>query len=50
METKAEILLVDDHALILEGMQRMLELVPGVKVADAVTSGTRAAELIGERD
>lgn len=47
METKAEILLVDDHALILEGMQRMLELVPGVKVADAVTSGTRAAELIG---
>ena len=37
MEKKAEILLVDDHALILEGMQRMLELVPGVKVADAVT-------------
>ena len=38
MEKKAEILLVDDHALILEGMQRMLELVPGVKVADAVNA------------
>lgn len=39
MEAKAEILLVDDHALVLEGMRRMLESVPDVRVADAVTSG-----------
>ena len=50
MEAKAEILLVDDHALVLEGMRRMLESVPDVRVADAVTSGAKAAELIGERD
>ena len=50
MEAKAEILLVDDHALVLEGMRRMLESVPDVGVADAVTSGAKAAELIGERD
>ena len=28
----------------------MLESVPDVRVADAVTSGAKAAELIGERD
>lgn len=42
MEAKAEILLVDDHALVLEGMRRMLESVPDVRVADAVTSGGKS--------
>lgn len=42
MEAKAEILLVDDHALVLEGMRRMLESVPDVRVADAVTSGAKS--------
>lgn len=50
MEVTAEILLVDDHALVLEGMQRMLESIPNVRVANAVTSGKKAAELIRARD
>lgn len=50
MEEKAEILLVDDHALMLEGIRWMIEQIPDVVVADAVTSGTEAVELIQKRD
>lgn len=52
MEEKsvAEILVVDDHSLILEGICRVLNRIPGVCVADAVTSGTKASALIAKRD
>lgn len=50
MEEKAEILLVDDHSLILEGICRILDRVPEVVVADAVTTGHEAAALISKRD
>lgn len=50
MVEKAEILLVDDHALVLEGMCRVLKRVSGVVVADAVTSGKEAVGLIASRD
>lgn len=49
MEAKAEILLVDDHALVLEGMRRMRSrsLMSELRCGDF---GGKAAELIGERD
>lgn len=47
---KAEILVVDDHSLILEGICRVLKRIPEVVVADAVTSGKKAAALIAKRD
>lgn len=47
---KAEILVVDDHSLILEGICRVLKRIPDVVVADAVTSGKKAAALIAKRD
>lgn len=50
MDGKIEVLLIDDHALILEGIQRMLECIPEVKVADTATSGRAAARLIGLRN
>lgn len=50
MENKAEILLVDDHSLILEGICRILERVPEVIIADAVTTSHEAAALISKRD
>lgn len=50
MDGKAEILLIDDHALILEGIQRMLERIPEVQISDTATSGKVAAELINKRD
>lgn len=50
MEEKAEILLVDDHALILEGMHRILGRIPEVKVTDAVTSGKEAMALVGKKN
>lgn len=50
MEEKAEILLVDDHTLILEGMRRVLDCIPEVRVADAVTSGKEAMALIEKKD
>lgn len=50
MANKAEILLVDDHALILEGICKILDRIPEVVVADAVTSGNEAVALIGRRD
>lgn len=43
-------LVVDDHSLILEGICRLVSKMPEVVVADAVTSGEEAAELIGRRD
>lgn len=50
MDGKAEILLIDDHALILEGIQRVLERIPEVQISDTATSGKVAAELINKRD
>lgn len=50
MDGKTEVLLIDDHALILEGIQRMLECIPEVIVADTATSGKTAAGLIELRD
>ncbi len=43
-------LVVDDHSLILEGICRLVGKIPEVVVANAVTSGKEAAELIAERD
>lgn len=50
MVEKAEILLVDDHALILEGICHVLKRISGVIVADAVTTGSEAVGLIAARD
>ena len=52
METreKAEILAVDDHSLILEGICRVVEEIPDAVIADAVTSGVEALRLIARRD
>lgn len=50
MEEKAEILLVDDHALILEGMYRILSHIPEVMVTDAVTSGKEAVALAEKKN
>ena len=50
MVEKAEILLVDDHALILEGICHILKRFPEFVVADAVTTGEEAVGLIAERD
>lgn len=47
---KAEMLIVDDHSLILEGICRLVGKMPEVVVANAVTSGKEAAKLIAERD
>ncbi len=47
---KAELLVVDDHNLILEGICKVVNKMPEVTVADAVTSGLQAAELIERRD
>ena len=47
---KAELLVVDDHSLVLEGICKIVNKMPDVTVADAVTSGKRAAELTEERD
>ncbi len=50
MDGKAEILLIDDHALILEGIQRVFERIPEVCISDTATSGKVAAELINKRE
>lgn len=47
---KAEVLVVDDHSLVLEGICRVVNRMPEAVVADAVTSGIKAAELIAKRD
>ena len=47
---KAELLVVDDHSLILEGICKIVNKMPEVTVADAVTSGKQAMKLIEERD
>lgn len=47
---KAEILVVDDHGLILEGICRLVSKMPEVVVVNAVTSGEEASRLIDERD
>mgnify|MGYP000832652786 CR=1 FL=1 len=47
---KAELLVVDDHSLILEGICKIVNKMPEVTVADAVASGKQAIKLIEERD
>ncbi|MDO4165282.1 MAG: response regulator transcription factor [Bacteroides sp.] len=47
---KAEILVVDDHSLVLEGICKVVNKMSEVVVADAVTSGLKASELIAKRD
>lgn len=47
---KAELLVVDDHSLILEGICKIVNKMPEITVADAVTSGKQAIKLIEERD
>lgn len=52
MERKlnAEILAVDDHCLILEGICKVVDRMPEVIAVDAATSGKQALELIAMRD
>ena len=45
---KAELLVVDDHNLILEGICKVVNKMPEVVVVDAVTSGLQAAGLKDE--
>lgn len=47
---KAKMLVVDDHSLILDGICRIVNKIPEVLIADAVTSGKQAIELISQRD
>lgn len=47
---KAEVLVVDDHCLVLEGICRIVNKMPEAIIADAVTSGKQALELIEKRD
>lgn len=47
---QAEILAVDDHSLMLEGICQVAGKIPGVTVANAVTSGMEALRLIDSRD
>ena len=47
---KAKMLVVDDHSLILNGICRIVNKIPEVLIADAVTSGKQAIELISQRD
>lgn len=49
-KAKAEILVVDDHYLILEGISQVVNKMPEAKVVNAVTSGKEAVELIDKRD
>ena len=49
-KVKAEMLVVDDHSLILDGICKIVNKMPEVVVADAVTSGKQALELIAQRD
>lgn len=47
---KAEVLVVDDHPLILEGICRVIDAMDEARVADAVSSGMKAVELASQRD
>lgn len=49
MDGKSKILLVDDHALILEGVQRVFEQLPEVEVTDTATSGKEAISLVEQQ-
>lgn len=48
--TRARLLVVDDHCLVLEGICHVLEKVPEVIVADTATSGEKALEYIEQKD
>lgn len=47
---RSQLLLVDDHHLVLDGICLLLDKIPEVEVADAVTSGLEAKRLILKRD
>lgn len=49
MDTKAEILIVDDHSLILSGICRMVEQMPEIARAWTFTSSKEALVAIGKR-
>ena len=49
-KVKAEMLVVDDHSLILDGICKIVNKMPEVIIADAVTSGRKALELVAQRD
>ncbi len=44
--TKTEILLVDDHSLILQGIRRIVEQIPCISLIHTATSGTEASQMI----
>lgn len=46
---KADVLVVDDHSLVLEGICKVVDQMPEVAGLLATTSGKRALELISER-
>ncbi len=47
--TKIEILLVDDHSLILQGIRRIVEQMPNIGPVDTATSGLEASRLIANK-
>lgn len=47
---KAEVLAVDDHSLILEGICKVVNRMPEAVVVNAVTTGEEALKLINARD
>lgn len=49
-KVKAEMLVVDDHSLILDGICKVINKMSEALVTDAVTSGRQASELIAQRD
>lgn len=50
MEDKIDILLVDDHSLILDGIKRIIEQIPQIKNIFIASSGADASRLIEARD
>lgn len=47
---KYDLLVVEDHYLVVEGIYRIIERVPEVQIADVAYSGEKAMELINRRD
>ena len=49
MENGMDILLVDDHSLVLAGIASIVERIPGIGAVHTATSGAEAGRLIGSR-
>lgn len=49
-KVKAEVLAVDDHCLILEGISKIVNKMPDAIVTNVATSGRAALELIGRHN